>query len=73
LLTGILRRDTLILESGERSIVHSHDTGVQQLLWRARELTDELRLWLALLEAGRSLSACWRACLDWSCWPRRTW
>lgn len=54
LLTGMLRRDVLITGSGERSTVTSHDAGVQQLLWRTRELADELRLWLALLRAGRS-------------------
>lgn len=54
-LTGMLRRDVLITESSERSILTSHETAVQQLLWRTGELADELRLWLALLRAGRSL------------------
>jgi hypothetical protein len=51
----MLSKETLAMEAGERSIVPDHhDTGVQQLLWRSRELADELRLWLALLRAGRS-------------------
>jgi hypothetical protein len=45
----------LVKESDERSIVPSHNVGVQQLLWKSRELADELRFWLALLRAGRSL------------------
>ena len=45
----------LSLAPGERNIVPSHDAGVQQLLWKSRALADELRLWLALLRAGRSL------------------
>lgn len=55
LLNGLLKRNTLIMETGERSTVLNPDTGVQQLLWRARDFADELRLWLALLIAGRRL------------------
>lgn len=47
--------DTFTMERGERSIVSSHDAGIQQLLWKSRTLADGLRFWLALLRAGRSL------------------
>ena len=45
-------RDVLIVEPGERSIIPSHDAGVQQLLWKSRQLADELRFWLVLLRVG---------------------
>ncbi|GAB7327425.1 hypothetical protein MBLNU13_g11286t2 [Cladosporium sp. NU13] len=47
--------ETLIEEPGERSTILSHDAAVQQLLWKSRQLADELRFWLALLRVGRSL------------------
>ena len=49
------RPDALVTEQGRRSIVLSRAAGVQRLLWRSRELADELRFWLALLRAGRRL------------------
>jgi hypothetical protein len=52
---GLGKLETLSTESGERTVVPSHDAVVQQLLWKSRKLADELRFWLALLRAGRSL------------------
>jgi hypothetical protein len=51
---GLGELETLSTEFGGRSIVPSHDAGVQLLLWKSRALADELRFWLAPLRAGRS-------------------
>jgi hypothetical protein len=47
--------DTLITAPGRRSVLLGCAAGAQQLLWRSRELADELHFWLALLRAGRDL------------------
>ena len=63
LQTGMLKKsgdvlcgpNALITVFGGRSVVPSHAAEVQQLLWRSRELLDELRFWLVMLRVGGSL------------------
>jgi hypothetical protein len=47
--------NTLTMTLNKRNIALGRVAGIQQMLWRSRELADELRFWLAPLRAGREL------------------